>query len=278
MIKPKKRSFIRAKCGMFYYQNKRKLLWLKMRRQFATRRIEKESELLPEVQFAHHTPLLRKLKDVDMELQYNKITNLKLAASKINGVVLYPGQTFSFWYLVGKTSAKKGYKEGMILQNGKTGRGIGGGLCQMTNLIYWMTLHTPLTVTERYRHSYDVFPDAGRTQPFASGATCYYPHLDLMVRNDTSVPFQLCVRVGETDLEGEWRSLEKPEYIYEILERNHRMCAEFWGGYSRHNELYRQTFDTEGRFISEEFVVANDAVMMYPPFLSDGSDHSKYDK
>ncbi len=165
----------------------------------------------------------------------------------------------------------------MILQNGKTGRGIGGGLCQMTNLIYWMTLHTPLAVTERYRHSYDVFPDSGRTQPFASGATCYYPHLDLMIRNDTSVPFQLCLRVGETDLEGEWRSVGKPECTYEIVEKNHEIRAEFWGGYSRHNELYRRVFNSAGESF-EEFIVANDAVMMYPPFLSDGTDHTKYDR
>ncbi len=91
MIKPKKRSFLRAKCGMFYYKTKRKLIWLRMRKQFAILRLEEEKDLLPEVQFTHHTPLLRWLKDVDMELQYNKITNLKLAAAKINGVVVYPG-------------------------------------------------------------------------------------------------------------------------------------------------------------------------------------------
>ena len=62
--------------------------------------------------------------------------------------------------------------EGMILRNGRVASGVGGGLCQMTNLLYWMTLHTPLTVTERWRHGYDVFPDSNRTQPFGSGATC----------------------------------------------------------------------------------------------------------
>lgn len=275
MEKPKKRSLLRAKCGMFYYKTKRKLLWCRMRRQFATQR---STELLPQVQFSHHTPLLRKLKDVDMELQYNKVVNLRLAAEKIDHVILYPGQTFSFWYLVGKTSAKKGYKEGMVLKNGTIGRGIGGGLCQMTNLIYWMTLHTPLTVVERYRHGYDVFPDSGRTQPFASGATCYYPHLDLMIRNDTKEPYQLHVFVGETDLEGQWRSVKKPEHIYEIVEKNHEMRAELWGGYSRHNQLYRRVLDREGRFLREEFVVSNSAIMMYPPFLSAGTDHSEYER
>ena len=275
MEKPIKRSKLRAKCGMLYYKTKRRLLWLRMSKQFAR---TKSNELLPEVQFSHHTPLLRKLRDVDMELQYNKITNLKLAAEKVNGVVLKPGQTFSFWRLVGKTSAKKGYKEGMILKNGTVQRGIGGGMCQMTNLIYWMTLHTPLTVTERYRHGYDVFPDSGRTQPFASGATCFYPHLDLMIRNDTDKPYQLCITVGETDLIGEWRSTEEPRYEYKIVEKNHHMDQELWGGYSRHNELYRQVFDREGRFLTEEFVVANSAIMMYPPFLSAGDSHDHYDQ
>lgn len=46
---------------------------------------------------------------------------------------------------------------------GRIGSDVGGGLCQLSNLIFWMTFHTPLTVTERYRHSHDVFPDANRT-------------------------------------------------------------------------------------------------------------------
>lgn len=48
-----------------------------------------------------------------------------------------------------------------------------------------MTIHTPLTVVERWRHTYDVFPDNNRTQPFASGATCAYPALDLQIENRT---------------------------------------------------------------------------------------------
>ena len=276
MQKPKKRSRLRAKLGMVYYTYLRKLKWLTMRSSFATKR---QNESLPCLQFAHRTILLRKLKDVDMVLQYNKITNLRLAAEKIDGVVIYPGEIFSFWYLVGKTSAKKGYKEGMVLKSGKVDKGIGGGLCQMTNLIYWLTLHTPLTVIERHRHGFDVFPDSGRTQPFASGATCYYPHLDLMIRNDTNRPFQLRLWLDEECLNGTWLSDAEPLHRYEIHERNHEMRNEFWGGYSRHNELYRQVFDLEGRLLKEEFITANSAIMMYAPFLAaPESDHSGYDK
>ena len=141
-----------------------------------------------------------------MQYQYNKITNLRLAAARLDGVVLRPGETFSYWRLIGRPSRRKGYLDGIVLFCGTFRPGVGGGLCQMSNLIFWMTLHTPLTVVERYRHSYDVFPDCGRTQPFGSGATCVYPYRDLMIRNDTQTTFRLHVTVGGEFLEGEWRA------------------------------------------------------------------------
>ena len=144
---------------------------------------------------------------------------------------------------------------------------VGGGLCQLSNLIFWMTLHTPLTVVERYRHSHDVFPDADRTQPFGSGATCAYPHRDLMIRNDTDQDFQLCLQVGETHLEGAWRAMRPPQVHYRILERDARIDQAPWGGYIRHNALYRQIEDLEGHLLEEEFLFTNDAIMMYSPLL-----------
>lgn len=202
-----------------------------------------------------------------MELQRNKIVNLKLAVDKLDGVVLYPGETFSYWRLIGKPTRKKGYLEGMVLFLGRIGSDVGGGLCQLSNLIFWMTLHTPLTVVERYRHSHDVFPDAGRAQPFGSGATCAYPHRDLMIRNDTDQAFQLCLQVGETHLEGAWRAARPPEVQYKIVEKDARMEQASWGGYIRHNRLFRQVCGWDGSLLREEFLFANDAIMMYSPLL-----------
>ena len=261
---PKKRSALRLALGRRYYGMRRRLLWLRMDRSFAKEKSEKQ---LPFLYASHHTPLIRDLKNADMWMQYNKITNLRLAAARVNGVLLRPGETFSYWRLIGKPSRRKGYKEGMILVNGTVRPGVGGGLCQLSNLIFWMTLHTPLTVVERHRHGYDVFPDSNRTQPFGSGATCFYPYGDLMIRNDTQDTYQLLVRVGETELEGAWRVSEAPRYRFQIAERNHEMRGEVWGGFTRHNELYQQVFDTNGELLSERLVVRNSAIMMYSPFL-----------
>lgn len=261
---PIRRSWLRLRLGKAYYTGRRYLLWCSPRFRWAK---ERRQDRLPCVQAAHATPLLRQLRGEDMVLQENKITNLRLAVARLDGVVLHPGETFSYWKLIGKPTRRKGYLDGMVLFLGRIGSDVGGGLCQLSNLIFWMTLHTPLTVTERYRHSHDVFPDAGRTQPFGSGATCAYPHRDLMIRNDTDRDFQLCLRVGETHLEGEWRALEPPACRYEILERDHRMDQAAWGGYIRHNQLFRRTYDLAGALLGEEFLFANDAIMMYSPLL-----------
>ena len=261
---PIPRSWLRLRLGKAYYAGKRYLLWCSPRYHWASQR---QSVSLPYIQTSHATPLYRHLRGEEMELQKNKVVNLQLAAARLNGVVLRPGETFSYWRLIGKPSRKKGYREGMVLFLGRIGSDVGGGLCQLSNLIFWMTLHTPLTVVERYRHSHDVFPDSNRIQPFGSGATCAYPHRDLMIRNDTDQCFQLCVRVGETHLEGEWRAEAPQKFQYEILERNARMDQASWGGYIRHNELFRRVFDLDGTLLRKEFLFANDAIMMYSPLL-----------
>jgi vancomycin resistance protein VanW len=118
--------------------------------------------------------MLRELKNVDMWLQHNKVASLGIAASCIDGLIVKPGQTFSFWRLVGKPTARRGFN-GMVLRNGTVQQGMGGGLCQMTNLIYWITIQTDLTVTERWRHGFDV----SGSRPHAAvrpGATCAWNH------------------------------------------------------------------------------------------------------
>lgn len=264
--KPIPRSDFRLMLGECFYGAQRKLLWLKMNQNFARQQRE---EVLPYLAATHQTILRRKLKDVDMWLQENKIVNLQIAAKQLNGILLRPGEVFSYWKLIGKPTKAKGYVPGMILRNGGFTSGTGGGLCQLSNLIFWMTLHTPLTVIERHRHGYDVFPDSDRTQPFGSGATCFYPNGDLMIRNDTTDTYQLIITVGKTRLHGQWRVSSQPQFHYDIQERNHRIQSEYWGGYSRHNQLYQLCYTSDGVLINEKLVVQNAVIMMYPPFLEE---------
>lgn len=263
-IKPIKRSKARLILGRLWYTYSRYFEWYFGDKKYCGKR---SSELFDYSFFTHKTPLLRKLKDVDMWMQHNKIINLRIAAECLDGIILNPGETFSYWKLIGRPKAKKGYVDGMVLFSGGFKPGIGGGLCQLSNLIYWMTLHTPLTVTERYRHSYDVFPDSNRKLPFGSGATCVYNYRDLQILNGTSQPFQLKVYLDDTHLNGEWRTTEKPCVTFEVYEKNHSITHEYWGGYIRHNEIYRRVYNMEKELIADEYITENHALMMYQPFL-----------
>lgn len=262
---PQVRSRLRLDLGRLYFIGRRYLDWAFSNRQYA--HTIQPDILLPYTVVSHETPILRQLRNVDMQLQHNKRTNLQLACYCINGLVLRPGETFSFWRLVGKPTRRKGYLQGMVLCNGGFYPGIGGGLCQLSNLIYWMTLHTPLTVTERWRHNYDVFPDNNRTQPFGSGATVSYNYIDLQIRNDTRSAYQLRAGLDDQFLRGEWLSSQPMANSYEVYEREHVMRAEWWGGYTRHNVLFRKVFGLNGKEVGDEFVCANQAIMMYEPLL-----------
>lgn len=220
---------------------------------------------------SHATPLYRPLSGLDERLQRNKIVNLGIAAARLDGIVLEPGMRLSFWREVGKPTRRRGFVDGMVLDHGRIAAGVGGGLCQMTNLLFWMTLHTPLTIAERWRHSYDVFPDANRTQPFGSGATCAWPVLDLQIQNDTTVPYRLSVALTDTHLVGSWTAPEPSRYRYRIEEREHVVTHEGPGLYVRNNELWRIATDPQGG-MREQLVAVNHALMMYEPFLPPASE------
>lgn len=269
LLRPKHRSAFRLKAGRLWYTGRRRLWWAFGRHHFAETRAETR---LPCIQFRHKTPIYRRLSGVASVMQQNKAANLAIACKRLDRVVVQPGELFSYWRLIGKPTRKKGYRDGMILYCGTVTSGVGGGLCQLSNLIYWMTLHTPLTVVERYRHSYDVFPDSNRTQPFGSGATCVYNYRDLLIQNDTLQPYQLCVSVTDTELTGAWRSSSPPLYRYHVYEKAHCFRQECWGGYTRNNSLYRKKYDRRsGAELDDEWITENHALMMYPPFLDQPS-------
>ncbi len=265
--KPIRRGKVRKYLGRRYFILKRHFHWFKNKPNFAT---TKSSPALPYHIFSHSSTLLRKLKDVEMQYQVNKIENLKLAIAEIDNIVIKPGQTFSLWYLVGRPSKSRGYLKGLVLNNGKIGYDYGGGLCQLGNLLYWMVLHSPLTVTERWRHGYDVFPDVQRKLPFGSGATLAYNYIDLQVANTTTEDFQLKLWLTETKLHGELLASKEQEHSYEVYEDYHLMQQESWGGYTRHNRLNRKVINSSNcKIIDDATVTENHAIMMYEPFLEE---------
>lgn len=208
--------------------------------------------------------LLRKLHGVDMELQKNKITNLQLASKKIDGIIIKPGEEFSFWNLVGNATKRKGYLEGLVINNSKIYRGVGGGLCQLANMIHWLILHTPLQVTELHHHSDALFPDVKRRVPFGTGTSICYKALDYRFKNITKQPVQLRVWLDDTMLYGEIRSTIPLKEKYKIVEEDSYYAKEKDGLFYRNSKVYRIITDRESkRNIKKELILDNHSKVMY---------------
>lgn len=262
--KPIERGRIRQMLGKEYHILKRKLKWVFGSEKWA---MEKGYPFLEYKVFEHKSVILRQLKDVEMYLQENKRTNLKLAIEHLDKVVIKPGETFSIWRLVGRPTSKKGYLEGLVLNQGKISKDVAGGLCQLGNLLFWIFAHSPLTIIERYRHGFDVFPDLNRKVPFGAGATLSYNHIDFQVKNETDQSFQIILWLDDIHLHGRLTSQLPTKLSFRVEERNHLMKLQYWGGYSRHNQIVqveRKEFGEE----TERLLVENHAVMMYNPFLN----------
>lgn len=114
----------------------------------------------------------------------NRIYNISLAASRINGSLIKPGEEFSFNEAVGDISSFTGYKQAYVIQNGRTVLGDGGGVCQVSTTLFRALLNAGLPITERHPHAYRVGYYEQDNLP-GMDASVYNPTLDLRFKNDT---------------------------------------------------------------------------------------------
>lgn len=224
----------------------------------------KSEELLPVVVYKHNSLIRRRLGNVDLQLQENKAVNLAIAAPKVDKTVIRPGETFSFWQLVGSLSEKNGYKTGLTIKGGKPNKDIGGGMCQFTNLIHWMILHSPLDIVEHHHHDgVDLFPDFNRVVPFGTGTSILYNYKDYRFKNNTNQPFQLVVYTTDEYLCGELRTTQPPEYSYHIKAEEEYFSREN-GVVYRNGKVYRSVVDkTNGNLVEKSLIKTNHAQVMY---------------
>ncbi|MCQ6563863.1 glycopeptide resistance accessory protein VanW [Paenibacillus mendelii] len=152
----------------------------------------------------------------DMMYQENKVFNLKLAAKTLNGLLIRPGETFSFWRLVRHADKHISYKDGLTVVNGKLTTMSGGGMCQMSNLLFWMFLHTPLMVTERSGHNVKEFPEPNSDEIKGVDATISEGWIDLKARNDTDCTYQISVAFDDENIIGTVFVDKRPQVLYKV--------------------------------------------------------------
>lgn len=132
----------------------------------------------------------------------NKKHNLALAINRIQDIEIKPGKIFSFWHLVGQPDRSKGYLEGRSLIENQIKAEIGGGLCQLSGIIYWLILKAGLTPLERHSHSRDIYTENTRFAPLGSDATIVYGYKDLRFQNTLSFPISFRFNIEEQQIKG----------------------------------------------------------------------------
>ncbi len=166
--------------------------------------------------FQTSSPLYNYETGMDMVYQVNKVYNLKLAAKTIDGLVIAPGETFSFWRLAKKACRNAPYKDGLTLLNGELVTSPGGGLCQMSGFLFWIFLHSPLAIVERHSHRAKDFPAPDSDMPEGVDATVSEGWLDLKVKNRTDTAFQITIDFDDENIYGSLRAQERLPFAYEI--------------------------------------------------------------
>lgn len=155
--------------------------------------------------------LINKDSGQDIKYQYNKVHNLKLATMTMNGVVIEPQEYFSFWWLVKDAQKQESFKPGLNLIRGKLSEVEGGGLCQLSVVLYELFLHTFLTTIERTGHdSLSIYNESTKTH--AMDATINEGWLDLKMKNETNDRYQLVFEFDDDYLYAKILMDKKPDY------------------------------------------------------------------
>lgn len=185
-----------------------------------------KSKHLPYEIFKTSSLMLNQNSGFDMKYQFNKVHNLKLAAKKIDGLLIRPGEVFSFCYATRKADQAEPYRDGLSLVNGEIAGEYGGGLCQFSNLLYWMFLHTQLTVIERHGHEVEAIPPAEADYLAGVDATVAEGWLDLKVKNNTAHTYQIVIDFDAKNINGTILADSEKCFSYEIYNQTLRYVRE----------------------------------------------------
>lgn len=140
-----------------------------------------------------------------------KTHNIGIAITRLNNIRIGPGQIFSFWKMVGNPSQKNGYKKSRSIIGNSLQEEVGGGLCQLSGLVYYLALHAGLTITERHPHSLDIYQEEDRFTPLGSDATVVYGYKDLRFENKYPFPVSFNFSITDSCLTGTITAMEKIE-------------------------------------------------------------------
>lgn len=148
--------------------------------------------------YPHYIELVQTI--MPSALMENKIHNISLGSGQLHLLLWQPKAILSFWQILGEASQQRGYRAGRNIIAGRLQQDFGGGLCQLSSILYHLALLANLTILERHHHSLDIYQEHERFTPLGSDATVVFGYKDLRVENSSGQTLVLWLQVEHTRL------------------------------------------------------------------------------
>ncbi len=223
----------------------------------------KAAHLLPFSVYAAKSRMVNENSGFPIHYQHNKVHNLRVASAPVDHLLIYPGETFSFWQLVRNADKITPYKDGLVLVNGAIVGEYGGGLCQLSNVLFDVFLHSPFALVERWPHAVETMAPIDPGTLAGVDATVAEGWKDLKVRNDTKNTFQLSVGFDDTFMYIHLTTNRPVRYLWRP-ENQRLVRTEQDGVITEEAEVWRVWKDKATGEESRELLYENRCVIEYP--------------
>lgn len=244
---------------------RKKLFYRRMERDGTRYASVLAAEELPRETFRSDCPMVNGDTGFPILYQQNKVFNLKLAARCLDGLLIRPGETFSFWRCVRYADRDTPYKYGLAEINGKLTAQYGGGLCMLSNLLFWLFVNSPLDIVERWGHDVKDFPEPASDAPQGVDATVAEGWQDLKVRNGTDTVYQLRIGFDERRVTGRLLADRDTGLRYAAVNRALRYVRRADGTVWETVEVVRRTLTEDtGQCVGQVRLYTNRCRIAYP--------------
>lgn len=209
----------------------------------------------------------------DIQYQHNKVDNLILAAKTLDNLIIKPGETFSFWHAIKRSYELGSYKDGLMLVDNKVTTTEAGGLCQISQLLYWIFVHSDLEVIENYSHTSQAFYVFRENIPMGMESTVSEGWQDLRVRNNMTNTYQIKITFDELYITVALFCSSKPDYVYSISEQDYYYYEKNNTDYY-HNKIFKEKY-YNNKLIDSTLFKENNILLKYNyrDFLNRKDDH-----
>jgi vancomycin resistance protein VanW len=203
-----------------YYRKFKHLYWSFEGNKFVRQKNDSNANTFPHLWATFECPVVNH--PTQDHLLESKVFNMQLACEKLDGLIIPANSIFSFWRIIKNPSAASGFKSGPTFERGEIITSYGGGLCQISGILFNIAICSGLKILERHPHSIDAYGER-RYLPLGRDATVAWKSKDLCFQNNTNIDLQLKIKASKEKTEAQFFAmspLQKKVVINQFIQED----------------------------------------------------------